>query len=105
MALADRTKNVYLVTSDGACAEGSIWEALRVAAEQKLENLRIVVICNGTSATDKIDLIYLEARLKSFYPLITSKPNLYDFPDWVQGVNGHYVIMDEKMYKEACELR
>ena len=103
MALADRNKNVYLVTSDGGCAEGSVWEALRVAAEQRLENLRIVVIANGTSALDRVDVEYLELRLKSFYPLIVAKPNLYEFPEWVQGCNGHYVIMDEKMYQEAIK--
>lgn len=98
MAMADRSKTVYLMTSDGACAEGSVWEALRIATEQRLENLRVVVIANGYSAYSKIDLDYLESRLKSFYPLLFLKTNLYDFPDWLQGLAGHYhLITDEEM--------
>lgn len=102
MALADRSKNVYLMTSDGACAEGSIWEALRIATEQRLENLRVVVIANGYSAYSKIDLDYLEQRLKSFYPILFLKTNLYDFPDWLQGLNSHYVVMNDEQYKEVA---
>ena len=38
MALSNRKRLVYVMISDGECAEGSLWEALRVAGEQKLEN-------------------------------------------------------------------
>src|SRR3989338_1534763 len=34
MALADRTKSVYCIISDGEISEGSIWEAFRIASEQ-----------------------------------------------------------------------
>lgn len=103
MAMADRTKNVYLMTSDGACAEGSVWEALRIAAEQRLENLRVVVVANGYSALDKVDLDYLEHRLKTFYPLIFARVNLFDFPDWLQEPDGHYVVMNELQYREVIK--
>ena len=103
MALADRSKNVYLMTSDGACAEGSVWEALRIAAENRLENLRIIVIANGFSAYSKLDLDYLETRLQSFYPVYFARTNLYDFPDFLQGLDGHYVVMNEEQYKEVYE--
>lgn len=103
MALADRTKDVYLVTSDGACAEGSVWESLRIAAEQRLENLRVTVISNGTSAYGPVDQEYLEHRLKTTYPLIFARVNLFDFPDWLQGVPGHYVVMNEMQYREVLK--
>src|SRR3990167_6685168 len=35
MALADRTKNVYCLISDGECSEGSTWEVMRIKDEQK----------------------------------------------------------------------
>jgi len=54
MALADRSKNVYCLISDGECAEGSIWEALRVIAEQKLTNLKIFCNFNGWGAYGEI---------------------------------------------------
>jgi transketolase N-terminal domain/subunit len=105
MALADRRKNVYLMTSDGACAEGSVWEALRIAAEQRLENLRVVVIANGYGANGRIDLDYLETRLKSFYPVLFQRVNLYEWPDWLQGLSGHYVVMNEMQYREVTNER
>ena len=40
-ALANRSKNVYCMISDGESAEGSIWESLRFARVQKLDNLKI----------------------------------------------------------------
>ena len=100
MALADRSRNVYLVTSDGACAEGSVWEALRIAGDFRLENLRVSVIANGYSAYGRVDLDDLEQRLKSFYPVLFYRVNLFDYPDFLQGVNGHYVKLDDKKYKE-----
>jgi len=103
MALADRDRVVYLVTSDGACAEGSVWEALKIAADNQLENLRVSVVANGYSAYDKVELEYLERRLRSFYPILVHRTNLYDWPDWMQGVNGHYVKLDEIKYRELTK--
>lgn len=103
MALADRSKNVYLMTSDGACAEGSVWEALRIAAEQRLENLRVVVIANGYSANGRVDLEYLEQRLNAFYPVIMLRTNLYQYPDCLQGLAGHYTVLTDEQYKEAIK--
>ena len=66
MALADRRKNVYCLISDGECAEGSIWEALRVAVDQKLSNLKIIVNANGWGAYDPVSLSLLLKRLRGF---------------------------------------
>jgi len=103
MAMADRKKDIYLVTSDGACAEGSVWEALRTAAEQRLDNLRVTVIVNGQSAYGKIDTDYLEGRLKSFFPVMTIKADMYKYPSWLQNVDGHYVVMNDEQYKEIIK--
>jgi len=100
MALGDRTRNVYLITSDGACAEGSVWEALRIAGELKLENLRVAVIANGYSALGKIDVNTLDARLNLFFPTLVVRTNLFQFPDWINGLDGHYVVMNEDQYRE-----
>lgn len=100
LAMANRDRNVYLVTSDGACAEGSVWEALRVAADYRLENLRVTVIANGYSGYDKTDVEALDTRLNAFYPTLVVRTNVFKFPEWLQGVAGHYVVMNEEMYKE-----
>lgn len=66
MALANREKNVYCVLSDGESAEGSIWESFRVAIEQKLSNLKIVINANGWGAYTSISLPFLVNRIKGF---------------------------------------
>lgn len=66
MALGDRLKNVYCIISDGECAEGSIWEALKIAYENRLSNLKIILNANGWGAYDKVNLGLLKKRLRSF---------------------------------------
>jgi len=94
MAIADKTKNVYVIMSDGECAEGSVWESLRVAGDLRLENLRIAVICNGYGAYGKIDVDLLEKRLQMFYPTLIIKANMFNYPTWMQGLDAHYVKID-----------
>lgn len=66
MALANRQKNVYCMISDGEMSEGSIWEALRVASEQGLNNLKLLVNANGWGAYKMIDVDALIVRLQAF---------------------------------------
>ena len=100
MALADRTRGVFCLLSDGECAEGQVWEALKIAGDLRLENLRVAVNANGHSAYNAVDVDTLDTRLQMFFPSLVVKTNLYDFPDWLQGVNGHYQIMDKTQYEE-----
>lgn len=66
MALADRSKNVYCCVSDGECTEGSIWEAVRIAAKEKLTNLKMIVNANGYGGYDEVDTDRLTVSLQSF---------------------------------------
>jgi transketolase len=100
MAFANKDRLVYAVMTDGECAEGSVWESLRVASDYRLENLRLIVVCNGWGAYGKIDTDILETRLQLFYPCVVVKANLFNYPDWVQGQAGHYVQMTDEQYKE-----
>ena len=100
MALANKTRDVYVLMSDGECAEGSVWEALRIAGELRLENLKIMVNANGSGAYGKIDTDILDTRLQYFFPSMVVKTQLFKYPHWLQGVNGHYVTLDETKYKE-----
>ena len=96
MALADRTRDVYIVTSDGELAEGSCWEALRVAGDLRLENLRVFVNANGYSAYKKLEEDILDVRLQYFYPTLVHKTNLFNFPDYLQGLGGHYHVLTKE---------
>lgn len=103
MAIANRDRNVYVLTSDGALAEGSNWEALRIAGELRLENLRITVNGNGHSAYQNVDVNLLDTRMQMFYPSLVLQPNLLEQPDFIQGVAGHYHVMSEKDYEEITK--
>lgn len=100
MAIADKTRNVYVIISDGECAEGSVWESLRVAGDLRLENLRVAVICNGYGAYGEIEVDLLEKRLQMFYPTLIVKANTFNYPEYLQGQQAHYHVLTEENAKE-----
>lgn len=98
-ALATPEKNVYCMISDGECAEGSIWEALRFIHEQQINNLHVYVNINGMGAYDMIDREYLETRLRAFLPRINirhSDPTEFEF---AQGLLTHYYVLKPEDYE------
>jgi len=103
MAMANKAKMVFCLISDGECAEGSIWEALRIAADNGVNNLSIIVNANGYSALGEVDSERLEWRIASFIkegcPKISfAKTNIkVDFPQ-LDGVQGHYKVMTQEEY-------
>lgn len=103
MALADRSRRIYIVSSDGEMAEGLSWEALRIASEQKLKNLKVIIIANGYSGYGKVDVNLLEKRLNAFFPTSVVRANMSSYPDFLHGYHGHYVKLDDKKYKEAIK--
>jgi transketolase len=104
MALANRKRNVFVLISDGEVAEGSIWEALRIATENRLENLRIMLMANGMGAYGKVDLEYLKHRILTFYPLLIVETDMYKYPDFLNGQEGHYHVLTDEEYKEIITL-
>jgi transketolase len=61
---------VFVVLGDGELDEGSVWEALLVAAAQKLDNLAVVVDRNGFQANGRTEEILplepLAAKIAAF---------------------------------------
>lgn len=129
MALGNRKKRVFVLISDGECAEGSIWEALRIAEEEKLSNLYIIINANGWGAYDPISMPKLIRRLKGFVSNVhladghnlsqilsllrrknTVGPNVIvaktdsDQLPFLKGLDAHYYVMTENDYKQACDL-
>lgn len=128
MALSDKKKKVYCMLSDGECAEGSIWEALRVAYEKKAYNLRIIVNANGWSAYDSVNLVSLIKRFQGFgyevikvdghnnkdilnalkkqtrnKPLIVFGYTSVNQFSFLKGLDAHYYILKEKDYQEGIK--
>ena len=102
-ALADRSKPVYCMISDGEAAEGSIWESLRFIHTAGLRNLRVYANINGMGAYDYIDVNYLVQRLQAFLPEINiriSEPLQLPF---AQGLLTHYKVMSAEEYASICE--
>jgi len=99
-ALADLTKNVYCMISDGEAAEGSIWESLRFIHETNLRNLHVYVNINGMSAYDYLDVDYLSNRLRAFLPTINlriSEPTKFPF---AEGLLTHYYVLKPEDYEK-----
>lgn len=105
-ALADKSKDVYCIISDGECAEGSIWESLSFVHTNRIDNLKIYVNINGYSATKEVDEKYLVQKLDSFSP--RNKVNLHFSNhtfDFLNGIDGHYHTMNKEEYEKAlCQI-
>ncbi len=105
VALADRNRDIYCLITDGESSEGSVFEAIRIAAEQKLHNLIILVCANGWSAYDFIDVDRLEWRIRSFidgvYPKVSFIRLTIEEPDFLTGLKGHYEKLDKEKYDKA----
>jgi transketolase len=103
-ALAKPDRKVYVLVSDGECAEGSVWEALKTIVEHNIQNIEIHVNINGYAAYMVVDVQYLTTRLKAFLPSINIHyTNVEQFP-FLKGLNAHYHVMKEVDYYQAVEL-
>lgn len=90
MALADPGKNVYCLISDGECAEGSIWESLRIKTDHHVDNLKVYVNINGYSAYDKVDILALVHRINAFCPTTRMRLTSFDKYEFLNGIDAHY---------------
>lgn len=129
MALADRSKIVYCMISDGECAEGSIWESLRIASQLELENLIILVNANGWGAYDPINLADLIKRIRAFgthvirvdghdtrslnkslkiriknKPLVLFAKTTVEQLPFLRGQDAHYYVMKDEDYNLALKI-
>ena len=100
-ALANKNRKVHVLISDGESAEGSVWEALRFIQENNLTNIEVYVNVNGYAAYDKVDVKYLEDRLKAFLPTINIRYTSVNQYPFLRGLNAHYHIMSEDDYKST----
>ena len=104
MAMSDKKKNIYCMISDGEAAEGSIWEALRIKTDNKIDNLKIYINLNGYGAYGAIDAAALTKRLKAFCPNINIKRTTVEQLPFLKGQDAHYHMMTEDEYKKAMEI-
>jgi transketolase len=95
MAMADRSKNVYCLISDGEITEGSIYEVMNIKSKYKVDNLIVYCNHNGWGAYDKTEL----------YPQKFSAIKYWDNRDhWFierYKQEAHYKVLREVDYEEA----
>ena len=108
-ALANPTRKVHVMLSDGECAEGVVWEAFRYIADKNIQNIEVYVMHNGYGAYCEIPFDTFQTRVGAFsgngkITIIkdAQKPT-EEFP-FLKGMNAHYHIMKEHDYPVALAL-
>jgi transketolase len=109
-ALVNQNRNVYVMISDGECAEGVVWESLYYMDISKIKNIKLYVMANGYGAYKEIDINDITSRIINFTRNLSSNVYIVDvrqlaenFP-FLHDLNAHYHIMKENDYKLAMEL-
>jgi len=100
-AVANPKRKVIVLISDGECAEGSIWEALKTINEEEINNIEVHVNINGYAAYKNVDTIYLRERLRTFLPNIKLHYTSVEQYSFLKGLNAHYHVMNEENYNEV----
>ena len=106
MALASPEKTIYCVVSDGECAEGSVWEAIRFANWHGLSNLKVYFNINNFIAYDEINGERLSNELLAVYPAANIRfSTLFPFDEFF--LSAHYMKMTDEQYetmrKKICD--
>lgn len=129
IAIANPKQNIYCVITDGECAEGSIWESMRIASEHKINNLKILINANGYGAYGKINVRELMNRVRAFGWQVTKvdghnlskiknllkkreteKPiailaitDVNQLP-FLEGISAHYKVMSQNEFNQAIKI-
>ena len=102
-AVASPHKKVYVTITDGECAEGSVWEALRFIHDRNLNNIEVHVNANGYACYDPVDVDYLEKRCKAFLPSINFQRTKVGQLSFLRGIEAHYMKMTAEEYEQGIK--
>jgi len=100
LAMADPSRRVFCLLSDGECAEGTVLEGLAFAKKHQLRNLSVHVNVNGYGAYDAIDREDLAARIMAFCPWATIHQTHNPEAPHMRGLEGHYHVIKTQ---EECD--
>jgi len=99
-ALADRSRNVWCVISDGECREGSVTESFQIMRDQQLTNLKVFLHWNGYGAYRETGPSFEEGELAFLLELCpwlswtTQRPEDLGIP-FIKGQAAHYYQMSD----------
>tara|TARA_Y100000310_G_C20484358_1_gene716180 strand:- start:20 stop:664 length:645 start_codon:yes stop_codon:yes gene_type:complete len=103
-AIASPNKKVFVTITDGECAEGSVWEALRFIKDQDVQNIEVHVNANGWACYDPVDVDSLERRCKAFLPeIVFHRTQVEQFP-FLNGMDAHYMKLTKEDYELGLEI-
>lgn len=79
----DKDVNIYSVLGDGEIEEGQVWEAMMFANQYKLDNLCIIIDCNGLQidgpCSEVMSAEPIDEKVKAFgFDVITIDGNDFD---------------------------
>lgn len=96
--LDNKSYRVYTLLGDGECEEGQVWEAAMFAAHNKLDNLVVIVDCNGLQIDGRVeDVAGIEPLDKKFesFGFEVIKIDGHDFDDIENAFNKAKSIKDK----------
>lgn len=91
MALADRSRNVYCLISDGEIYEGSIYEAANAIQRYWVSNLKVYLNWNGFSAYSEVEGWMMNNIQKLIPSILIRNTNVEDYG--LKGLSAHYVTL------------
>jgi len=111
MAITSPDKTIYVLTSDGEWAEGSMEESARIIEEIKmgehditstLSNLKVYININGFGAYKSINKNMMAWKFggTGFY---LRKTNVNQLP-FLHNLDAHYHVMSDNDYAEAMDI-
>lgn len=103
LAMADPSRRVFCLLSDGECAEGTVWEGLAFVKSHRLTNLIPHVNINGYGAYDAIDREDLATRLKAFCPWVIIHQTQNPEAPHMRGLEGHYHIIKSQGERDSLK--
>ncbi len=101
MALGDRSRNVFVLVSDGELESGACLEALAFKQRAKLDNLKVWLNLNGKTTCREFDLEEVRVRAYRADPSMTIRDTSCDQYIPLRGIQGHYKVLHEVEYQEV----
>lgn len=107
LALADRTKNIYCLISDGQLNEGVTYEAALFAGQHNLTNLYVICDNNGIQALGRTkDILNLDNAFKFFENTFPNFRNVKTIKGdgisfLANKAESHYMNLTEETFKQA----
>jgi transketolase len=94
MALADRTRDVYCLCSDGEMFEGSCFEAITLISLFRVTNLKLFINYNGYGAYQSIPV----PPVGKYFKVVDTTHVCCEFP-FLKGLQAHYHKMSADEYQ------